>query len=231
MATFSERTSSNEEISQHKSKATLHPIQQSGGVGSIQQMRADEVLEQLGYAPELVRTRSTFHVAFMSFVLASVPYGLATSLYYPLVNGGPATVIWGWFMVSVVILCVAASLGEITSIYPTAGGVYYQTFMLAPVRWRRLTAWICGWAYVAGNITITLAVNFGTTLFFVACVNVFESAPGVGVFEAKTYQIFLVFVSITMLCAMVSGLGNRYLPWLDVSYDLDHYFLRCTNVC
>lgn len=89
--------------------------------------------------------------------------------------------------------------------------------MLAPERWRRLASWICGWLYVVGNITITLAVNFGTTTFFVACINVFESSPGVGVFEAETYQIYLIFVAITLLCNAVSAFGNRWLPILDVS--------------
>lgn len=83
---------------------------------------ADHALNSLSYKPELARNRSTLQVAFMSFVLASVPYGLATMLYYPILGGGPVNIIWGWFMVSVITLCVATSLGEITSVYPTAGG-------------------------------------------------------------------------------------------------------------
>lgn len=190
---------------------------------------ADQMLEQLGYKPELSRNRSTLQVAFMSFVLASIPYGLATTLFYPLIGGGPVNIIWGWLGVSMIIVCVAASLGEITSVYPTAGGVYYQAFMLAPPSWRRVASWICGWLFVVGNITITLAVNFGTTLFFVACINVFtrptlvEIEPGVfgevmvGIFEAQTYHVFLIFLAVTLLCNAVSALGNRWLPWLDTA--------------
>lgn len=178
---------------------------------------ADQMLEALGYTPELSRNRSTLQVAFMSFVLASIPYGLATTFFYPLAGGGPTNIIWGWVAVSCIILCVAASLGEITSVYPTAGGVYYQTFMLAPARWRRVASWICGWLYVVGNITITLAVNFGTTLFLVACIDVFEKEPGAGVFPGETYQIFLIFLAITLLCNAISALGNRWLPLLDTA--------------
>ncbi|KAH8738328.1 amino acid/polyamine transporter I [Ilyonectria robusta] len=176
---------------------------------------ADQLLENLGYKPELSRNRSTLQVAFMSFVLASIPYGLATTLYYPLVGGGPVNVLWGWVAVSIIIVCVAASLGEITSVYPTAGGVYYQAFMLAPARWRRVASWICGWLYLVGNITITLSVNFGTTLFFIGCVNVFEKADGSAVLEGTTYQSYLIFLGITLLCNAVSAFGNRWLPMLD----------------
>lgn len=165
---------------------------------------------------ELVKNRSTLQVAFMSFVLASIPYGLSTTFIYPLYNGGPVTIIWGWLAVSLIIICVAASLGEITSVYPTAGGVYYQTFMLSPPRWRKLAAWTCGWAYVAGNILITLAVNFGSTTFLVGCINVFESELGTGTLASETYQQFLIFVAITLLCNAVSAFGNKWLPLLDI---------------
>src|SRR5258708_7708665 len=53
---------------------------------------ADDLLGVLGYQSELTRSRSTLQVAFMSFVLASVPYGLSTTLYYPLIGGGPVAV-------------------------------------------------------------------------------------------------------------------------------------------
>jgi hypothetical protein len=198
---------------------------------------ADEVLGTLGYTPELARNRSTIQVAFMSFVLAAIPYGLATTLYYPLNGGGPVDIIWGWVAVSLIIICVAASLGEITSVYPTAGGVYYQTWMLAPPRWRNLAAWVCGWLYVVGNITITLSVNFGTTLFLVACINVFETSEGEPVFAGEAYQVFLIFLGITFLCNAVSSLCNKWLPILDVSYHELLFVIRAwltslqTDIC
>jgi len=90
--------------------------------------------------------------------------------------------------------------------------------MLAPANWRRVASWTCGWLYVVGNITITRSVNFGTTLFFIGCINVFEKEPGVGVFEGSSYQVFLLFVAVTLLCNAVSALGNKWLPWLDVGF-------------
>lgn len=178
--------------------------------------RADQDLEDLGYVPELVRTKSTMHVVFMTFVLSATPYGLSSSLYYSLINGGPTTVIWGFLGVSLIILCLAASLAEITSVYPTAGGVYYQTFALSPVKWRRVAAWICGWSIVAGTVIITLSVGFGTAQFFIACVNIFESEPGVGVWQPDTYQVFLIFLAITLGCNAIVALANAKLHILDV---------------
>lgn len=182
---------------------------------------AADHLAELGYESELARSRSTLQVAFMSCVLAAVPYGLATTFVYPLYGGGPVNIIWGWVAVCAIMIAVAASLGEITSVYPTAGGVYYQTFMVSPPKYRRVLAWICGWSYLLGNITITLAVNFGTTLFFIGCINIFRVSDGeggeTGIFNATDYQIYLIFFAITIVCNLISALANRWLPLLDTA--------------
>lgn len=203
-------------LSSHSPKELKSKERRPSAANSIGEEHADDLLNILGYQSELVRSRSTFQVAFMAFVLASVPYGLSTTLLYPIAGGGPVAVIWGWCGVCAIILCLAISLGEITSVYPTAGGVYYQTFMLSPPHYRKISAWICGWSYALGNMIITLSVNFGTTLFFVACINIFQDADGEGIFAAKTYQFYLIFLAITLTCNAISALGNRWLPFLDV---------------
>ncbi|KAE8151351.1 amino acid/polyamine transporter I [Aspergillus avenaceus] len=177
---------------------------------------ADSNLEALGYTPELSRNRSTWQVVFMCFILASVPYGLSTTMIYPMAGGGSSNMVWGWILVSLIMLCVGASLAEVTSVYPTAGGVYYQTFALSPMRYRRVTAWICGWAFVAGNITITLAVNFATALFLIESLNVFENSAGVGITEDfQAYQTYLIFLGITLICHIIPALGNKWLTHLE----------------
>ncbi|KAJ4252898.1 hypothetical protein NW762_010804 [Fusarium torreyae] len=185
--------------------------------GVLAENGADNLLANLGYEAELKRNRSTLQVAFMSFVLASIPWGLSTTITYPITGGGPVNIIWGWVAVSLIILCVAASLGEITSVYPTAGGVYYQAFIIAPPRWRRVASWITGWLYVVGNITITLSVTFGSTTFIISCINVFETAAGEPVFGDEPYKTILLFIAITLLCNAVSSLGNKWLPLLDTA--------------
>lgn len=95
-----------------------------GGTEELSNTRPDDLLGEMGYDSQLQRNRSTTHVAFMAFVLAANPYGLATTLNYPLIGGGPVNIIWGWLLVAMIVVCVAASLGEITSVYPTAGGIH-----------------------------------------------------------------------------------------------------------
>lgn len=88
--------------------------------------------------------------------------------------------------------------------------------MLAPPEWRRAAGWICGWMYLVGNISITLSVNFVAAQFFVACLNVFEKEPGVGILDGTPYQVYLIFLAITLLTSAISAFGNKWLPWIDV---------------
>lgn len=88
--------------------------------------------------------------------------------------------------------------------------------MLAPPGWRRAAGWICGWMYLVGNISITLSVNFVAAQFFVACLNVFEKEPGVGILEGTPYQVYLIFLAITLFTSAISAFGNKWLPWIDV---------------
>jgi amino acid transporter len=87
--------------------------------------------------------------------------------------------------------------------------------MVSPPWCRSLLAWLTGWAFTLGNIIITLSVNFGTSLFLVGCINIFEDSDGNGIFAAKPYQIYLIFIAITLICNLISSLLNKWLPLLD----------------
>ncbi|KAJ3460391.1 hypothetical protein MRS44_011258 [Fusarium solani] len=71
--------------------------------------------------------------------------------------------------------------------------------------------------YLVGNISITLSVNFVASQFFIACINIFEREPGVGILEGTAYQVYLIFLGITLLTNAVSALGNKWLPWIDTA--------------
>ena len=59
-------------------------------------------------------------------------------------------------------LCLAASLGELASIWPTAGGQYHYAYCLGTEKWRRLVSFCVGWTSIAGWLTlVTTAAYFG----------------------------------------------------------------------
>lgn len=63
----------------------------------------------------------------------AVPFGLSTTMSLSLTNGQSVTVIWGWVLVSIISMGIAASLAEICAVFPTAGGVYYVSLQGIPL--------------------------------------------------------------------------------------------------
>ncbi len=68
-----------------------------------------------------------------------------TALYVGIIGGGPLTLIWGAVLVTFFQWCVAFSLGELASRWPTSAGAYYWTFQLAPKRLRTVLSYVNGW--------------------------------------------------------------------------------------
>ena len=61
-----------------------------------------------------------------------------------MLNGGPPTLFWGFVFAFCGALTTAASLAELASIWPTSGGQYHWTAMLAPPSQRVVLSWFCG---------------------------------------------------------------------------------------
>ena len=80
-------------------------------------------------------------------------------------NGGPPTLIYGFIFCWIGALVTAASLAEIASMAPTAGGQYHWVSMLAPPRYTDFLSWVTGWLAITNWIAnLTSAVWFCGTM-------------------------------------------------------------------
>ena len=70
-------------------------------------------------------------ICLRSFAIMAVPFGLSTTLYVILTDGQSITILWECVLVSLISLAIVASLAEICTAYPTAGGVYYWSAMVS----------------------------------------------------------------------------------------------------
>ena len=113
-----------------------------------------QVLDQLGYKPELSRNRSMPTLLFQSLAIAAIPYGEGGPFISAIYGGGPLAIFVGWICVLILDECVALSLGELASRYPTSAGPYYWSFQLA-TRGKTALSFITGWTWLVGNWTIS----------------------------------------------------------------------------
>ncbi len=130
----------------------------------IQQDVAD--LHRLGYAQELFRSMGGFSNFAISFSIISILTGAVILYDYGLAWAGTAAVMIGWPLITVFVLLIAASMAEIASAYPTAGGLYYWASRMKNKNW----GWWTAWLNLIGQFAIVAGINFAAAAFLNATI-------------------------------------------------------------
>lgn len=121
-----------------------------------------KTLHSMGYAQELSRRMGAFSNFAISFSIICILAGGITSYPLALATGGGFEATVGWIIGGLFALVVAASLGQIASAYPTAGGLYHWSSILGGRGWGWATAWI----NLLGLIFVVASVNVGVYSLF-----------------------------------------------------------------
>lgn len=90
-----------------------------------QQYNDDEQLANLGHKAELQRNFSLLSMLGLAFAILNSWTALSASLSLSLPSGGSISVVWGLLTAGFCNLCLAVSMAEFLSAYPTAGGQYH----------------------------------------------------------------------------------------------------------
>jgi choline transport protein len=132
------------------------------------------------------------------------------SSFTGLLNGGPPTLIYGFIFCWLGTFSVAASLAEMASFAPTAGGQYHWVSMLAPKRYSNFLSWLTGWIATLGwNANTAAGVFFGGTMIQGLLV---LNYPNYG-FE-RWHGTLLMWACL-LACIIVNTIGARLLPKIE----------------
>jgi amino acid transporter len=159
-------------------------------------------LARLGYAQQLFREMGGFSNFAISFSIISVLTGAVLLYGYGLKLAGPVINTVGWPLVSVFTLCVAASMAELASAYPTAGGLYFWTFRLGGRGW----AWLTAWLNMIGQVTITAGINVAAATYLIGAATRIAGLPAdvaVPVFGSATSWYFQLVVMVAIMIPQV----------------------------
>jgi amino acid transporter len=123
-------------------------------------------LHRLGYAQELFRTMGGFSNFAISFSIISILTGAVILYDYGLAWAGSAAALLGWPLVTIFVLAIAASMAEIASAYPTAGGLYYWASKMKNKDW----GWWTAWFNLIGQFAIVAGIDFAAAAFLNATI-------------------------------------------------------------
>ncbi|HMH55905.1 MAG TPA: amino acid permease [Gemmatimonadales bacterium] len=168
-----------------------------------QQIQQDVTdLHRLGYAQQLFREMGGFSNFAISFSIISILTGAILLYGYGLKFAGPIINTVGWPLISVLTLCVAASMAELASAYPTAGGLYFWAYRLGGRGW----AWTTAWLNMIGQITITAGINVAASIYIIGAITRIFNVPAdatVPVFGSTTSWYFQIFVMVLIMIPQV----------------------------
>ena len=178
-----------------------------------------ETLHAMGYEQELRRGLGGFSNFALSFSIICILAGGVTSFHLGLCGAGGASIGLGWPVVSLFTLAVSATMAQLSSAFPTSGGLYHWASILGGKGW----GWATAWFNLAGLITAVAAINVGAWTFVLGSIGPllgFEADP------SSTSQASAVAL-ITASQATLNHLGIRLTARLT---DLSGYLILVVSM-
>jgi amino acid transporter len=166
----------------------------------------EQVLRSFGYEQELARKMGGFSNYAISLSIICILAGGVTSFHQGLSSVGGAAFGLGWPLVCLFSLAVAASMGQVASSFPTAGGLYHWASILGGKGW----GWATAWLNILGLVAAVAAINLGALRFTLDSVG-----PALGLDPSRWTEPTRTAVAIAgvfAICAsqaLVNHLGIR----------------------
>lgn len=170
----------------------------------------------------LKRNLSMLGIVAVSFDLTNSWIGIATSLAIAIALGGTVTLLYGVILVSVMFLANGATLAELASVYPTAGGQYHFTSILAPPRISKPLSYACGLLAAFSWIATVASVNLIMAQVLLAVVIQFTED-----YTPKTWHYFLLYQAINIMILLYNVYLVKKTTWI---YDIGCEYLRKDNM-
>ena len=95
---------------------------------------------------------------------------MSTTFVYSFEAGGAACSIWSWLISGFGCYCIALSVAELVSSYPTSGGLYFTCKYLAPENWVAEISWVVGWLNLLGQVAGAASTEYGCAQLLLAAV-------------------------------------------------------------
>ncbi|KAL3474284.1 amino acid/polyamine transporter I [Aspergillus californicus] len=172
-------------------------------------------LADMGHCQALSRKFSLWSMLALAFCVLGTYSTFAQGLSSGLTNGASITILWGLVLVTACNLCVAVSLGELTSSMPTALGQAYWVCRLWDTPTGRFLSYMTAWINTFGWWTLTASQVAFMTEFLLGMKVMFNPEwDGAD----KGWLQFVVYIGVVFVLTgvnVVSCRKEQVLPWLN----------------
>jgi choline transport protein len=185
----------------------------------------DAYLASLGHKAELNRNFSFISMLGLAFAILNSWTALSASLSLALPSGGSTSVVWGLITAGICNLCLAVSLAEFLSAYPTAGGQYHWVAVIAWKNWVPSLSWITGWINTFGWIALVCTGGLLGSQLIVGVIALWNPS-----YESQPWQQFLIYIGYNVLAFCLNAFANNLLPYVNkvaITWSIAGFAIIC----
>ncbi|KAJ5624289.1 hypothetical protein N7510_000598 [Penicillium lagena] len=188
----------------------------------------DAQLAQMGHKAELKRHFSLLSMLGLAFAILNSWTALSASLSLSLPSGGSVSVVWGLITAGVCNLCMAASLAEFLSAYPTAGGQYHWVAVISWDNWMPILSWITGWINCSGWVALVATGGLLGSQLIVGVISLMHQS-----YEPQRWHQFLIYLAYNIIAFVINAVMNNVLPYVTKAafiWSLTGFAVICITV-
>ncbi|KAI9689655.1 MAG: hypothetical protein M1820_010125 [Bogoriella megaspora] len=195
---------------------------------------ADRALaEKFGYKPVFKREFGYLSTFSFAVSISGLFATISTTFSYPLSAGGASSAVWCWAISGAGCMCIAASVAELVSAYPTSGGLYYTISRLVPRNCVPSISWVVGWLNLLGQVAGIASSEYGSAQLLLAAVSLgsgqIMTPDGISFnYVATTGQIIGVMAGLTVVCGLINSLSTYWMEKVTKTYVIFHVLVLVT---
>ena len=155
------------------------------------------------------RNLGALSIIALSFNICNGWVGVGGGLALSIGSGGTVTMIYGVIVACFVYLSVAISLAELASVYPTAGGQYHFTYLLAPDACKRGLSYTCGSIAIFSWVFCTASAAILSSEAILSIVLFFNAS-----YDPPPWHYFLVYQAVNLVFLLYNILALKRTPWI-----------------
>lgn len=208
-------------IATAKSQSTIIPVDQMNITsilsGHNEKVLVDHAVDHdeavilaLGYKQEFKREFSLWTTFGVSFSVLGLLPSIASTLWYSLAYAGNAGITWGYLVGMIGVMGVACSMAEVSSAFPTSGGLYYATAMLSPPKYKALFSWIVGWSNYFVQVTGAPSVAYGGASMILSCKQIVDAS-----YVYQNWHCYLLTVALCFAAAIIASLPTSWIAKIN----------------
>lgn len=115
-------------------------------------------------------------------------------------------------------MCIAASVSELVSAYPTCGGLYFTVSRLIHPTWVPSISWVVGWLNLLGQIAGVASSEYGAAQILLAAVSLGSN----GSYTPTTGHTVAVQAGLTIFHGIINSFPTKWLARITTSYIVFH---------